>query len=86
MIGEKEFWGKGTGTEAVRLLVELGFEKENADAIFGCGVGDYNTRSLKMLRKLGFKEYSNMQVQPEVEGEYTYDLVLARDDYRKIKS
>ena len=34
MIGEKELWGRGYGTEVIGLLVEFGFQKERADAIF----------------------------------------------------
>ncbi len=84
MIGEKEFWGKGIGTEAVGLLVELGFEKENADAIFGCGVSDYNVRSLKMFQKLGFETYSEM-ASTSREGGSNYDMVLWRNKYVKAQ-
>lgn len=34
-IGEKSCWGKGLGTEIIRLLVDLGFGREGADLIFG---------------------------------------------------
>ncbi len=81
MIGEKEFWGKGIGTNAVRLLVELGFEKENADAIFGCGVSDYNVRSLKMFRKLGFEAHSEIEEKSKG-GSLAYDMILTESRYR----
>src|SRR5262249_61705775 len=42
MIGEKAFWGQGLGTEVIRLLTELAFEREKADLVFGCEVADYN--------------------------------------------
>ncbi|MHC4593186.1 MAG: GNAT family N-acetyltransferase, partial [Planctomycetota bacterium] len=34
MIGEKELWGRGLGTRTIRLLVELAFGQEKADAVF----------------------------------------------------
>ena len=42
-IGEKELWDQGYGTEAIRLLAAFGFEKEDADLIFGCSIADYNS-------------------------------------------
>ena len=52
-IGEKEFWGKGYGTEIARLLIDYGFEKlqlcQINSAVFG-----FNTRSIRMHEKLGF--------------------------------
>jgi aminoglycoside 6'-N-acetyltransferase len=80
MIGEKEFWGKGLGTEAVGMLVDFGFKEEHADAIFGCGVDKVNVRSFKMFRKLGF------EVSPETgrEDETSYDMVLTREYYEQM--
>lgn len=81
MIGEKEFWGKGIGTDAVQLLVEFGFEKEKADAIFGCGVNDYNDRSMKMFRKLGFEVHSEIEEKSKG-GSLAYDMILTESRYR----
>ncbi len=47
MIGEKALWGRGLGTEAIRLLTELAFEQEGADYVFAAGIVDYNPRSLR---------------------------------------
>ena len=30
MIGEKQLWGRGIGTEVIRMLTEFGFEKAAA--------------------------------------------------------
>jgi aminoglycoside 6'-N-acetyltransferase len=81
MIGEKEFWGKGIGTEAVRLLVEFGFEKQNAEAIFGCGVGNYNVRSMKTFEKLGFEVHSEIE-QKSKGGRRAFDMILTEEMYQ----
>ncbi len=54
-IGEKECWGKGVGTIAVRLLVGFAFASEGADVLFACDVADYNPRSRRMFECLGFE-------------------------------
>jgi RimJ/RimL family protein N-acetyltransferase len=52
-IGEKEYWSKGYGTEAARLLINYGFNQLNLNRI-GSSVFAPNRRSLEMHRKLGF--------------------------------
>lgn len=84
-IGEKEYWGRGIGTEVIRRLTEFGFEREGADALFGCEVADYNPRSLRAFLKNG---YSVFQEVPQDEGrkaKVVYDLMLTRDLYRRAK-
>ena len=54
MIGVKELWGRGYGSEAIRLLVEFGFGGVGADAIYGL-VSANNTRSMRAFQKCGFK-------------------------------
>lgn len=34
MIGEKQFWGQGLGTDTIRTLTRFGFDDENADRLF----------------------------------------------------
>ena len=82
MIGEKESWGKGLGTEAVRMLVEFGFEKERTDAIFGCDVGDYNVRSIGMFKSMGFKIHSEIE-EKSTGGSLAFDMVLTSEMYQR---
>lgn len=53
-IGEKHLWGQGIGTTALRLLVRFAFDREDADAVFGADVADYNPRSRRAFEKAGF--------------------------------
>ncbi len=55
MIGEKEEWGKGYGTEAIRLLLNYGFEALNFHRI-SLGVFDFNKRAIRAYKKAGFKK------------------------------
>ena len=52
-IGEKDYWKKGYGTEAVRLIVEWGFKQLNLNRIDSY-VFAPNTKSLKLHEKVGF--------------------------------
>ena len=77
MIGEKELWGRGYGTEAIGLLVEFGFSLEKADAIFAPVMAD-NHRSQRAFRKNGFTCLKRFQ---EPDGSINTDLVLWRTEY-----
>ncbi|MEF8873600.1 MAG: GNAT family N-acetyltransferase [Candidatus Thermoplasmatota archaeon] len=78
MIGEKEFWGKGIGTEVIKMLVRFGFDEIGADLIFGCDVMDYNVRSLKTAKKAGFEIENKLRAEEDKKYEYKYDLKIEK--------
>jgi RimJ/RimL family protein N-acetyltransferase len=53
-IGNKNFWGKGYGTEALTLLLDYGFKALNLHNIL-LKVFDYNKRGIRSYEKVGFK-------------------------------
>lgn len=54
-IGEKDLWGNGIGTVAVKRLCDFAFGEINADIMYLIFC-DYNERSKKVATKLGFVE------------------------------
>jgi RimJ/RimL family protein N-acetyltransferase len=54
-IGERDYWSKGYGTEASVLLIGYGFRQLNLHRI-SSDVFDFNERSLKLHKKVGFVE------------------------------
>ena len=72
MIGEKELWGRGYGTETIALLVNFGFRDVGADAIFGIVSAD-NARSLRAFHKCGFSRHAVIQ---EEDGTLSHDLII----------
>lgn len=52
-IGERTYWGKGYGTEAMDLLLEYAFLELNLRRI-GLIVFEYNTRAIRSYEKCGF--------------------------------
>lgn len=64
LIGDKNFWGKGLGTEAVNLVTNYAFNELEIDEV-NLGVLSDNKPAVKMYEKCGFttfkvdKEYMN---------------------------
>ena len=83
MIGEKQFWGQGLGTAAIRLLTHFGFE-QRANMIFTCGVADYNPRSLKAFQKVGFEIVDKIKEPAGGEARYVYDLAMTRTRWQEV--
>ncbi len=54
VIGDKRYWSKGYGTEAMKLIVDYGFRRLKLHRI-ELDVYDYNARGIKLYRRLGFK-------------------------------
>jgi len=52
-IGEKEYWGKGYATLAIKIVTEFGFTKLNLNRI-QAGVHGNNIGSHKVLQKCGY--------------------------------
>lgn len=55
-IGNKDYWGKGYGTEAARLVLDYGFRFLNLYNI-GLITTSFNTRAIRAYQKIGFKEF-----------------------------
>lgn len=53
-IGEQDFWGKGYGSDAMRLMLRYGFTELNLHRI-SLTVYAYNPRGIRSYEKCGFK-------------------------------
>ena len=74
VIGEKEYWGRGYGQEATRLLVEYGFSLLNLNSIM-LGTFEFNQRAIHCYEKVGFKEIGRRR-QARIVGGHKYDVIL----------
>jgi RimJ/RimL family protein N-acetyltransferase len=54
-IGNKNYWNRGYGTEALSLLVDYGFKALNFHNIM-LRVYEFNERGIKCYEKIGFKQ------------------------------
>jgi RimJ/RimL family protein N-acetyltransferase len=76
MIGEKEYWGKGYGTEAKMLLLHYAFDTLNLRKICS-SVISFNERSHKYSLKCGYKEEGRRKAQLFRDGKYWDEIQLA---------
>src|SRR5690606_35029269 len=54
-IGEKDYWGKGYGQEALSLLLDFGFLELNLHRI-SLRVFSFNQRAVNLYKRIGFIE------------------------------
>ena len=54
-IGNKHFWNKGYGTEALSLIIDYGFKALNFHNII-LKVYEFNKRAIRCYEKIGFKK------------------------------
>jgi RimJ/RimL family protein N-acetyltransferase len=79
MIGEKDVWRHGYGTETLRLLTEFAFAQEKADMVFGCDIADYNPASLRAFQKNGYQIVAQIAQPPGHKAQYCTDVMIARN-------
>lgn len=72
-IGDKEYREKGYGTEAIRLILDYGFNYLNLNNI-KLDLMEFNERALACYKKCGFKEYGRRRKCEFINGKY-YDII-----------
>ena len=81
-IGEREYWGRGFGTEAMKLGVRYAFMELGAQRI-SLGLHEYNPRALKAYEKAGFRLEGRTRGDTLREGKHTDGLWMGilRDEW-----
>jgi RimJ/RimL family protein N-acetyltransferase len=74
-LGES-FWGKGIITEAIKEIIEFGFENYDINRIFAKPFGT-NPASQRVLEKSGFKLEGKFEKTLLKNGEYLDELIYA---------
>ncbi|MBI5565704.1 MAG: GNAT family N-acetyltransferase [Chloroflexi bacterium] len=83
-IGDRACWGKGYGTDAMRVLVRYAFTELNLYRL-SLNVFSYNQRAIRSYEKAGFVIEGRQRQALRRDGHY-HDLVfmgVLRDDWRK---
>lgn len=82
IIGEKEYWNKGYGTEVTKMVVSYAFERLNLNSIF-LGVNAEHIGAIKAYEKAGFVKEGTMRQMIYRNGRY-YDAIrmsILREEY-----
>ena len=82
LIGEKAYWSKGYGTDAMLTFLRFAFDEMNFHRI-DLGVDAENVRAIALYRKCGFVEEVRMRQVRFMRGAYGDGLVLGilRDEF-----
>lgn len=75
-IGDPAYWGKGYGTDALKLLTKFIFEEMNIHKI-KLGVYSFNERAIKCYEKVGFIEEGILKKEIFKEGKYYDEHLMA---------
>ena len=73
-IGNKKYWNKGYGTEALSLLLDYGFKALNLHNI-SLRVYSFNERAKKTYEKVGFKIIGKKR-EALLRGKERHDIIL----------
>jgi diamine N-acetyltransferase len=76
MIGDKNYWNQGFGTEAVRLLCQHGFNTLNLNRIY-LRVLENNPRAVRAYEKAGFTHEGRQRQAEFRDGKYIDMLVMS---------
>src|SRR5690242_17816534 len=59
-IGDKAYWGRGYGTDALRLLLDYAFRLRNIRRVY-LSVNSTNERAIRAYRRCGFVEEGRLR-------------------------
>lgn len=82
-IGEKKYWNQGFGSEAMRLMLEHGFNDLNLNRIY-LHVYDTNPRGMRAYEKAGYKKEGVLRQAVFKNGRYHDVIVMSvlRDEWK----
>lgn len=66
-IGERDFWGRGYGTDAMKVILCYAFTELNLHRVT-LGVFEYNPRAIRTYEKAGFRHEGRMRKLLNKEG------------------
>lgn len=87
LIGEREYWNRGYGEDAVRTICRYGFEDLDLHRI-GLEVGAFNRRAVRCYEKVGFTIEGTWREQWFIAGRYRDVLTmgLLRQEFESLEA
>ncbi|UPW85004.1 GNAT family N-acetyltransferase [Lysinibacillus sp. Ag94] len=72
-IGEKEYWGKGYGSEGLKLLLDYAFYEMNLHRVY-LKVFSFNDKAISLYNKIGFHQEGSSRQSLFRDGTW-YDII-----------
>jgi RimJ/RimL family protein N-acetyltransferase len=87
LIGEHEYWNRGCGTEATRLMMDEAFTRHGLETI-NLVVFDYNERAQAVYARVGFRQVGEHTEWPELGGHglHVIEMRLRKSDFTTARS
>ena len=87
LIGEKDAWGHGYGTDAARLILRFGFDELNLNRVW-LRVYDFNPRAGRAYKKAGYVQEGIYRQALYREGAYhdIHVMSVLRDEWQAQRS
>lgn len=79
-IGEKQYWGKGIGSQFIPILLGFAFNDEHVDVLH-CLCEDYNVRCCRVWEKNGFTLILSEVLPLPQKGKHQYHFRLTKEEY-----
>jgi RimJ/RimL family protein N-acetyltransferase len=85
VIGKKEYWNKGYGTDAMFTILDFAFSRMNLHRVY-LKVYDFNLRGIKSYEKCGFRKEGVLRHDLYVNGEYHDSIIMGilKEEFKKI--
>lgn len=85
VIGEVDCWGKGLGSDAIRVLLDHAFALMNLHRIY-LRVADYNDRAIACYKACGFQPEGRLRHDHFHKGAYRDALIMSilREDFGRV--
>ena len=83
VIGEKDYWSKGYGTDAIKTLLRYAFDELNYHKVL-LRVYDFNQRAVRCYEKCGFKVEGRLRQHIFRHGQWHDEILMGvlRDEFR----
>ncbi len=87
LIGDKAYWNRGFGTDAITTMLRLAFEELNLNRVY-LQVNADNGRAIACYRKCGFIEEGRLRQDRYRNGRYDDTLIMGvlRDEFRALEA
>jgi len=84
-IGDKSYWSKGYGTDALLLMLKYGFDQINLHRIY-LTVLSFNPRAIRAYEKVGFRREGILREHIYRNGQYhdVYFMGILKNEWRDL--